>query len=264
MGILNSLGHSLMDNDELHFDAAAAVSREEQWLVTLSAPLSAFNGDFVNTVSTGKSDGDLRDGIAQIWGVKDRDSFIETANWLAAEGQRDTYKPLWEAIIATDAAAESTPPLLRAAMDAFFPAFYQLKARNQFDYRTLAARSGSAGNTAGKTIIESRGWLGALRKQFNVTPSQIPSLLAWDAVRLASLSRWAVQLGYIDRAEFAGFAGALAPDVRKTYGAWPQVSAAYIAAGLIWQHSEGREENLLRTNGLLMTDRNSPYRTVAF
>jgi hypothetical protein len=106
--------------------------------------------------------------------------------------------------------------------------------------------------------------VGPERRQLSVQPAQIPNLVAWDAVRLASLSRWAVQLGFIDRAEFVDFAGALMPEVRKSYTGWAQVSAAYIAGGLIWNASEAREENLLRTNALLLSDVNSPYRTVAF
>ena len=113
-------------------------------------------------------------------------------------------------------------------------------------------------------LLASRGWLEAIRLQLQVQPAQIPNLVAWDAVRLASLSRWAVQLGFIDRSEFVDYAGALMPQVRKAYTVWPQVSAAYIAGGLIWNASEAREENLLRTNALLISDARSPYRTVPF
>ncbi|WP_180839087.1 DUF1266 domain-containing protein [Variovorax sp. RO1] len=88
--------------------------------------------------------------------------------------------------------------------------------------------------------------------------------MAWDAVRLANLSRWAVQLGYIDRAEFTGFAGGLESQVRAAYADWSQVSAAYIAGGLIWQYADAREEHLLRTNRLLLSDARSPWRSVPF
>src|ERR1700754_4089468 len=130
---MNALGHTLMDNDALHFDDAATLSRDEQRLVTLSAPLSAFNGDFVNSLATGKSDDELREGVAQVWNVHDRASFEEIAQWLAEGGQRSAYQPLWQAITATDAAAQTTPPLVKAAMEAWFPAFFQIKARNNFD-----------------------------------------------------------------------------------------------------------------------------------
>ncbi|UXN68178.1 DUF1266 domain-containing protein (plasmid) [Devosia neptuniae] len=79
---------------------------------------------------------------------------------------------------------------------------------------------------------------------------------AWPACRAGR--------GFIDRTEFPNFAGFLMPQVRKAYTTWPQVSAAYTAGGLIWNASEAREENLLRTNALLLSDVNSPYRSVAF
>jgi hypothetical protein len=72
------------------------------------------------------------------------------------------------------------------------------------------------------------------------------------------------KLGFIERGEFAGFAGALASQVREAYADWSQVSAAYIAAGLIWRCSEAREEHLLRTNRMLLSDARSPYRGVSF
>jgi len=40
------------------------------------------------------------------------------------------------------------------------------------------------------------------------------------------------------------------------------VSAAYIAGGLIWKYSDAREENLLRTNRMLLSGARSPYRSV--
>ena len=264
MGIMDTLGHSLMDNDTLHVDSAAALSREEQRLVTLSAPLSAFNGDFVNSLASGKSVEALREGVAQVWNVHDRASFESVSHRLAEEGQRSAYQPVWQAIVATDEAVQTTHPLLKAAMEAWFPAFFQIKARNNFDYRNLASQARTLGINLPQLLLASRSWLEAIRRQLHVQPAQIPNLVAWDAVRLASLSRWAVQLGFIDRTEFVDHAGALMPQVRKAYTAWPQVSAAYIAGGLIWNGSEARQENLLRTNALLLSDANSPYRTVAF
>jgi hypothetical protein len=189
-----------MDNQELHFDTTAdanALSGDEQWLVTLSAPLSAFNGDYVNAVLTGKDNDVLREGIADVWSE-------------------------------------------------------------------LAARSGKSTQELAALMMGSPSWVEALRKHFHVSQAEVPSLVAWDAVRLASLSRWAVQLGYIERAEFAGFAGGLARQVREAYSSWSQVSAAYIAGGLIWKYSDAREEHLLRTNRMLLNEARSPYRSVPF
>jgi hypothetical protein len=264
MGIMDSLGHALLDNDKLHFDESETLTGETQWLVTLSAPLSAFNGDFVDAVFTGKEDGDLRDGIAQVWGVHDRATFEETAHRLAQTGQRSAYLPTWHAVGALDAAVQSTPAVLRLLANSFFPAFFQIKARKSLDYRALASQAERPVAAIAQLMAGSQTWVGDLRKHFQVAPSHITSLVAWDAVRLASLSRWAVQLGYIERAEFAGFAGALTSQVREAYSNWSQVSAAYIAAGLIWQTSDAREEHLVRTNRMLLSDARSPYRSVPF
>lgn len=264
MGIRDTLGHALLDNDKLHFSTGEMLAPEVQWLVTLSAPLSAFNGDYVNAIATGKDDDELREGIAQVWNVHDRTSFEETAHWLAEEGQRSAYLSTWQAIAAVDAATQSTPAVLRLVMDAWFPAFFQIKARKSLDYRVLAADTERSVPDITQLMTASPSWVNALRKHFKVSPGQISDLVAWDAVRLASLSRWAVQLGFIEPGEFAGFAGALNSQVRAAYADWAQLSAAYIAGGLIWRYSDAREEHLLRTNRLLLSDARSPYRSVAF
>jgi hypothetical protein len=154
--------------------------------------------------------------------------------------------------------------VLRLVMDAFFPAFFQIKARKSLDYRALWAESGRSVSELSQLMMGSQDWVNALRKHFNVSPPQLSNLVAWDAVRLASLSRWAVQLGFIGREEFASFASALNSQVREAYADWSQVSAAYIAAGLIWRYSDAREEHLLRTNRMLLSDARSPYRSVPF
>lgn len=264
MGIRDSLGHALLDNDQLHFSASEGLPSETQWLVTLTAPLSAFNGDYLDALATGKEDDELRAAVAEVWNVRDRKSFEETARWLAGEGQRLAYLSTWRAIAAVDAATQSTPAVLRLVMDAWFPAFFQVKARKSLDYRALALDTDRSVPEIAALVTASPSWVGALRKHFDVSPSQIVDLVAWDAVRLASLSRWAVQLGFIQPEEFAGFAGALTLQVRAAYSDWTQLSAAYIAGGLIWRHSEAREENLLRTNRLLLSDARSPYRSAAF
>jgi hypothetical protein len=264
MGIRDTLGHAMLDNEKLHFGTEETLTAEEQWLVTLSAPLSAFNGDHVNALATGKDDEVLRAGISEVWNVHDRESFEQTARWLTEEGQRSSYLSTWQAVAAIDAATQSTPAVLRLIMDAWFPAFFQIKARKSLDYRALSAESGRPVSELSQMTVASQSWVHALRKHFNVSPPQISDLVAWDAVRLASLSRWAVQLGFIGREEFTSFASALNAQVREAYADWSQVSAAYIAAGLIWRYSGAREEHLLRTNRMLLNDARSPYRSVPF
>jgi len=264
MGFKDAIGHALLDNDALHYSSDVQLTPEEQWLLTLSAPLSAFNGDYVNAVPTGKDDDSLREGIASVWGVHDRATFEQTARRLADTGQRSAYLSSWKAIGAIDNAVQTTPALLRMAVDAFFPAFYQIKARKSLDYRALGSENGHSVPEMTQLMTGSQSWVQDLKKHFQISPSDISSLVAWDAVRLVSLTRWAVQLGYIDRPEFTHFAGALTQEVRAAYNGWPQVSAAYIAAGMIWQPSKAREEHLLRTNRLLLSDARSPYRSVPF
>jgi hypothetical protein len=263
MSLLDSVGHMMMDNDELHISPSAELADATQrWLVTLSAPLSAFNGDWIDDIATGKDDETIREGVAQMWDVRDRAGFEETARWLTQEGHRTAYEPVWRAMLSIDEIRRGTPGVMRAVLSMTFPAYYQLKASRQMNYEALVRASGKTAEEVTQALTESGDLLDDLRDDLKVPPETITSLIAWDAVRLASLSRWAVQLGYIGSDEFAHYAGGLAPQVREAYTGWAQLSAAYVVAGFIWNPSESRRENLTRTNRMLLRESKSPYRSV--
>jgi hypothetical protein len=264
MGLMDSIGHALMDNDKLHFATEPRCSPEEQWLVALSAPLSAYNGNFVNAVETGHTQEMLREGVAGMWGVQDRQSFEQTARWITQEGHRQKYLGTWRSLVKLDTAHQAAPLLLRTVASLVFPGLFMLKMRGELDYEAFASQTGKSVADIAALMGSYNDWMGELRKPLGVQPAEITDLVAWDAVRLASLSRWAVELGYIERGEFAGFASGLAAPVRTAYGNWAQLSAAYVAAGLIWNYSEARQEALVRTNAMLVSDPRSPYKSVSF
>lgn len=263
MGIKDYVGYALMNNDELHFaKTPEALTPQERWLVTVSAPLSAFNGDFVDAIATGRDLNEMREGVAEMWNVHDRASFEEVAARLTTQGQRDAYLPVWHGMQAIDAAANATPAVLRLAFDAFFPSYYLLRARQKLQLDVMEEVSGRPADELGELFFHARDLTSTLEKHFHTPASSLRSLVAWDAVRLASLSRWAVELGYIERAEFVSFAGGLKAELRKAYSDWSQLSAAYLVSGLIWNGSENRRKYLERTNKLLLSDARSPYRSV--
>ena len=266
MALLDGIAHALLDNDQLHFAGAAADLHDpdERWLVTLGAPLAAFNGDWLDSLPSRRDPATLADGVAGMWDVRDRASFEARAAWLRNEGQRTAYGAVWRSILAMDVVARSMHPLLRGLIDGIAPQFLEFKLDPRDGTRAVVAESGLSMKDVVETRQAARGWLPRIQGMLAVDPASVTSLVAWDAVRLASLARWAVSLGFIQRPEFAVVAGGLATAVRQAYAGWPQVSAAYIAAGLIWNHSDAREESLLRTNAMLLADPRSPYRTVPF
>ena len=264
MGFMDSVGHMMMDNDELHIAPNSPTDPAQRWLVTLSAPLSAFNGDWIDDIPTGKENELIREGVEEMWGVHDRGSFEATAHWLTEEGHRAGYEEVWRAMLAIDAARRETPGFMRAVLSMTFPAFYQLKVARTLNFKALAERTGKTVQELNIALTGTDDLLDDLKNDLAVPPAQITSLVAWDAVRLASLTRWAVQLGYIGINEFTHYAGGLVQEVRAAYTGWPQVSAAYVAGGFIWNPSESRRENLTRTNRMLLKDAKSPYRQVAF
>lgn len=266
MQILDGIAHAMLDNDTLHLAGPAGDLRDadERWLVALGAPLAAFNGDWLDSVRSRRDEGVLRSGTAKVWGVSDRASFESRAASLRDEGQRAAFGAVWRSILAMDVAARSMPGWLRGIIDAVAPQFHEAKLDARDGTRAVMAESGLSMKEVIETRQTARDWLPEIRAKLGVDPARVQSLVAWDSVRLANLARWAVTLGYVERDAFAAFAGGLAAEVRAAYGSWAEVSAAYVAGGLIWNHTRAREEELLRTNALLVADPRSPYRTVPF
>lgn len=265
MSMIKSLGYMLMDNDELKFAPAAksqSLSPSERWLVTLSAPLSAFQGSWVDAIETGLDEATLRRSVADMWGVASRAEFLETANWLVTEGHRGSYEAIWRLFGTIDQAKASLPKWQRILIELTYPGYYMSKVHGTHDVAAIAESAGKDTAYILRLLFESDGMLDSLRQRFSVSPRQVSSLAAWDAVRLASLSRLAVQLGYIRREEFVQIGSGLNDLVKASYTGWNQLSGAYIAAGCIWDSNESRWDNLVRTNRLLLDDRNSPYARV--
>ncbi|WP_239142853.1 DUF1266 domain-containing protein [Variovorax sp. WS11] len=183
MGLMDSIGHALMDNDKLHFAPEPRCSPEERWLVALSAPLSAYNGNFVNAVETGHTQEMLREGVAGMWGVQDRKSFEETARWITQEGHRQKYLGTWRSLVKLDTAHQAAPLLLRAVASVVFPGLFMLKLRGELDYEAFASQTGKSVADIAELMGSYNDWMGELRQPLGVQPAEITDLVVRDAVR---------------------------------------------------------------------------------
>lgn len=94
--------------------------------------------------------------------------------------------------------------------------------------------------------------------------SQIDSLIAWDAVRLANITRWAIDMGYIERSQFTQYAGQLTSQMKSAYADWNQAMLAYFAGAILWQSSESRAEGFFKNMNMLVNDENCPFKKIAF
>jgi hypothetical protein len=260
VSIIDTLGHAALDNKQLHFRGDVDLTDAESWLVALSAPLAAFNGSYVDALETRDDNDSLRQSVAQSWGVQDRTSFEGTVQWLVAEGHRDSYFKLWTAMRKMADIRRSASPVMRL----FAGGWVEARAHRAADAVGLAAQTGMEPREVAQRLAHSQHWVHDVDAALQMDTGTLRSLVAWDAVRLVNLSRWALQLGWINSTEFVSFAGRLSPSVREAYGAWSEVSAAYVVAGLVWSYSKAREEGLLRTAGLLGEDPRSPYLRLSF
>jgi hypothetical protein len=261
MGFLDTLGHAMLDNERLHFAEQPEVLPGEAWLLALGAPLAAFNGSIVNALGDEKDDLErVRSGVQQMWGIEDREGFIATAQWLVDEGQRTKYFAIWIAMQKMDAVRRGANKLLRLLM----PAIVEVQAHQRGDAAGLAALTGLERKDVASKLVSSQHWVPDIDKSLRMETAAIRSFVAWDAVRLVNVTRWALQLGWIKREEFASYADGLSGAVREAYANWNEVAATYVLAGLVWNWSEAREEGLIRAYRLLGSDARSPHKLIAF
>lgn len=274
MGFFNSLAYDMMDNDKLHYKENVVLTHQTKWLVALSSILSSFNGDYVNALETGKSDGHLTDSLPNIWGIADRDSFIEQATWLTQEGQRSKYQPNLELVkLLNESTFEKPLPIIGKLfytmnMDELLFTFTNIKLfftqKPKLDQLSDALGLKRKTNKINMLLPIYQEWLATIRRKKLGNVSAIDSLLAWDAVRLVNICRWSLQLGYIREIEFVEYANQLTVDVKKTYQSWDEVIVAYAIAGFIWNSDEGRVKNMVRTLNMLKKDPQSLINQVPF
>lgn len=260
MGIIDTLGHAALDNRQLHFLGDVDLTEAERWLVTLSAPLAAFNGSYVDALQARDDNEFLRQSVAQSWDVEDRAGFEAAAQWLVVGGHRESYFKLWIAMRKMADIRRGANPLMRL----FAGGWVEARAHRAANAVGLAAQTGMAPREVAQRLADSQHWVHDVDAELQMDTGTLRSLVAWDAVRLVNLSRWALQLGWINRAAFVHHAGRLSQPVREAYGTWSEVSAAYVVAGLVWNYSKAREEGLLRTARLLSDDPRSPYLRLSF
>lgn len=267
MGLLSEIAYESMDNKKLHYKANSTLTDETSWLITLSSVLSAFNGDYVNAVESGKDAEEIAEGVSNMWNIRDRESFLQVHSWLVTEGQRQEYQGKLEFVqFLHHETFEKGFPIVKAfGGNALFTLVnMRIFFTNRDKLKQFAGQLGVKDTDLNALLPVYQAWLEALDKANLGSVNEVRSLLAWDAVRLVNVCRWSLQLGYLQESEFLTYAGRLTEQVKQTYASWDDVILAYAVGGFIWNNEELRVKHLLRTLKMLKKDPESPIHKVAF
>ena len=237
----------------------AQLSASELWLITLGAPLAVQRGDRLNQLHTGQSDEIISKAMAEYWDVGSRSDFTTTASWLIEAGQRSHYFSIWRAMCQVEERRHKPAGILH-----FFGAAHAEAKETGNAARALATRLGLDSDELFLQLRNSGDWIGDILERQTLHAKRVKGFAAWDAVRLITLCRWAVQLGLIAPEEFAGFASGLNHEVRICYNNWRDFSSAYVVAGLVDNYSADRSHTLRHIHKLLNKELSSPFQSIHF
>jgi hypothetical protein len=72
----------------------ATLSPQQQKAINVGAINGEQTGSYINSLTTGQNKEDLKAGLAEWWGITDRESAMNTISWLLNDGHRSYYEKL--------------------------------------------------------------------------------------------------------------------------------------------------------------------------
>ncbi|BDR55085.1 hypothetical protein KIMH_11960 [Bombiscardovia apis] len=277
------LGQAMIDNAQLNFYPEGKSGKgdfgestpeaytsehynfDQQWLLALGSFMCAYTGDYINAFKSTGNDSYIKMNLEDAWGIVDADSFRKTAQELIDTGHRTKFQPHMELISSYRETLNNSGVLMKCAVNVIpNTAIPYFQKKHDMDFRQVAPALGLENAELvrmleighGKATMEHDELLGDMRN--------VDNILAWDAVRLANISRLAMLAGYISQEEAEQYASQLKKQVQDTYNSWQEVGAAYTLGAIIWHPSQTRAEAMNRTVDMLLQDPRALVNKIAF
>lgn len=261
-GLLMSANSS--NSKHLYFSNDCNFPKEYEWYIALGSILSAYNGDYVNDLKTFYHIKWIENGLSKMWDIKDNKTFKDTANWLIEEGHRTKYLPRLDLLKRYRFEIENANIFFRILFK-ILPdsaiSYYQKKNKNHI--RDIKNSDNLNYKYFGKLLQIAVEYLDLYQKNIG-DYIQVDSLLAWDAVRLINISRWALNCNYINEEEFYYYISQIKEPIQNTYDNWQQIALAYATAAIIWHPVKRRAKSFPIALGELLNDERSLLVTCPF
>lgn len=254
-------------------DTGETLTEDERWLIALGGFFSSLSGDYVDAMSTGKDNKDIRLFLQDNWRISDRSLFEQTALRLTIGERRDLFCERLKMLQRFFGFYDKSNIIVKfvakfsrvLALD-----WYQTKTKEDlkaFAKDSLELDRHARGNNKKSDELfhllkEASQW----RKEVASLGDfkTINSLVAWDAVTLVSLTRYATQIQLIEREEFVRYAGAIKKQVQSVYNSWEDVGLAYVVGALLYKYSEDKSKVLTRTTKQYLQDGNALIKKIPF
>ena len=229
---------SLFDDDQYRRNPVPQGLTEDR-LAALG--IGAINAEqtsaYWDSLSTGKDPEELRENLADNYGIDDRTSALETLAWLYGRGHRVYFEAV-KGLAAGTADQLDTRGLEEEELPRVGEYFSHLQ-------------------DAAEDLIEE----GFLARRRDLSRR---SIAAWDMGRLVLVARCCFDAGYLTEAEAWQYILDAQAECKKHYSSWRELAGGYLIGRAMWSGSGMTLDGLMDIADGLLEDNESPWNAVAF
>ena len=229
---------SFFDDDQYRRNPIPQNLTEDQ-LAALS--VGAINAEqtsaYWDSLTTGKDPKELKENLADNYGIDDRTSALETMDWLRGRGHRVYFEALKDLASGTadrlnaDGLEEEELPRLGEYFSHLQEATADLTEEGFLTRRRDLARH---------------------------------SIAAWDMGRLVLVARCCFDAGYIAEEEAWRYIVDAQAECKKRYSTWRELACGYLIGRAMWSGSGMTLDGLMGIADDLLEDDESPWNAVSF
>lgn len=214
---------------------APGLAPERQRGLNVGAIIGEQNSFFVDSLQTGIEKGELKQRLAQFWGVVDGNS-----------------------------AREAIERMLSFAGTKLPDAVLEVRAADPQNWRAAAAAKLADHPDASETIDHLGQTINLLTKQGIVANPPRPETAAgWDLGRAVFLARASFDLGYIDESKAWAYIDAAVREAQARFGDWQSLGNSYLIGRALWFGKNEMLESLIELGKGVMNDAKSPWQSVS-
>lgn len=203
---------------------------QKNYALALGAILSQYNNENISTLKSNLLPAGLRQMMSEWWGITNRQSALETLDWLKREGHRTEYNSVYDVLVVGGVTTCAALP------DA--------------DQSLCRDSDIKAVHDIAKQVHDQAG---------------DKTLIAWDFGRLIDVTRWCYTMGWLSEEEAWTYIIPAAIEIQETYNSWEEFGRHYILGRAYWMrdmNANGAQENILK---FLINEKNAtPWTTISW
>lgn len=188
---------------------------------------------FANSLATGAENGEVAENLSDYYGISDRDSALETLEWLKESGHR-----------------------------IYFEFFKQVFAQSAKNFDLLQIEDDEDRSKVASYIANLKECVDTLKEaDFIKTEKDLSaiSILGWDMGRLVLVTRCCFQCKYISEQEAWNYITYAYDECSKIYKNWKDFAGGYIVGRAMWGGASMSLDGLIGITEDLLSDAESPW-----